>query len=167
VLDRPVEADLAAIVTACSDPETMRWMPFPDPFTEEHARACLEPVPHPPTAGCRLHLAIREAPGGPLAGMISVRFRDTWECASGYWIHPDARGRGLASRAIAACARHAFATWGPKRLELLIRSDNLGSRRAAQRAGAVFEGIRRNGVLFADRDELFDALIYALIPEDL
>jgi RimJ/RimL family protein N-acetyltransferase len=51
------------------------------------------------------------------------------------------------------------------RLSMRIRLDNASSRRAAERAGARFEGVLRHGLLVGD--SRFDAAVYSLLPADL
>jgi len=56
----------------------------------------------------------------------------------GYWLHPDATGRGLASEATALLTRAAFAVFGYDTVELRIRPDNAKSRALAERLGFVW-----------------------------
>jgi RimJ/RimL family protein N-acetyltransferase len=46
-----------------------------------------------------------------------------------------------------------------------IRLDNRSSRRAAERAGASFEGVARHGIV--QGEARFDAAQYSLLPSDL
>ena len=83
----------------------------------------------------------------------------------GYWVRRTARGQGTAATAI-----RAMAAFGVNELELIrvsmrIRLDNRSSRRAAERAGARFEGVLRHGLLVGDAR--IDAALYSLLPADL
>jgi RimJ/RimL family protein N-acetyltransferase len=51
------------------------------------------------------------------------------------------------------------------RVSMRIRLENQSSRRAAERAGARFEGVLRHGLLLGDAR--FDAALYSLLPADL
>jgi RimJ/RimL family protein N-acetyltransferase len=51
------------------------------------------------------------------------------------------------------------------RVSMRIRLDNRSSRRAAERAGARFEGVARHGLLVGEAR--FDAAVYSLLPADL
>lgn len=53
----------------------------------------------------------------------------------GYWLHPEATGRGLASEATGLLTRAAFAVFGYETVELRIRPDNAKSRALAERLG--------------------------------
>lgn len=64
--------------------------------------------------------------------------------AIGYWIRSSDSGRGLATAAVRAIARVAFDEAGFERLSIVAAASNVGSRRVAEKAGAVqrpgFEG---------------------------
>jgi len=64
-----------------------------------------------------------------------------------FWLLPDARGRGLGSRATVALADHLFRQ-GVYRLELAHRLTNIAARTVAERAGFLLEGIMRAEVEF-------------------
>jgi RimJ/RimL family protein N-acetyltransferase len=51
------------------------------------------------------------------------------------------------------------------RVSMRIRLENRSSRRAAERAGARFEGVLRHGLLA--NDVRYDAAVYSLLPSDL
>lgn len=72
--------------------------------------------------------------------------RERGEGEIGYWVAPEARGRGLAARAVGLLADWAFATLGLRRLELVTYEGNAPSRRVAERCGFVLEG-PRDGLL--------------------
>lgn len=76
---------------------------------------------------------------------IDLRHERTW---ISYWLAPSARGRGIASAAVAAICDHAFAELGLHRIELAHRVDNPASRRVAERCGFRPEGIRRHELLW-------------------
>ncbi len=67
----------------------------------------------------------------------------------GYWLLPAGRGRGIASRAAIAITAWAHEV-GVHRIELQHSTRNVPSRRVAQRAGFVEEGIRRSALRHAD-----------------
>jgi [ribosomal protein S5]-alanine N-acetyltransferase len=67
-----------------------------------------------------------------------------------YWVLPEARGRGVAARALAAVAEWAFDDIGFHRMELDHSTTNPASCRVATRAGFVAEGIARARALHLD-----------------
>ena len=82
----------------------------------------------------------------------------------GYWVGPQARGRGVATAALRALSGHAFGT-GLQRLELLTHWENAASQRVALAAGYRREGVRRGVMRNRDggRDDL---LAYARLADD-
>ena len=161
VLRTPAERDVPAIVAGCSDPDVPRNIPLiPTPYTERDARDWLAGL------GTRLRedhehtFAITRAddPGDALLGVISVRLHHGGSI--GYWLHPDARGAGLMTEALAAVvdwARREHAITG---LHLTTHSDNLASQRVAEKAGFTRAGLVDHTPAFADgltRAVRFDA----------
>lgn len=73
----------------------------------------------------------------------------------GFWAHPDARGRGLTTRAVRLALRHAFVPWddgglGLRRVHAHAASSNLASRRVMAAAGLRETGRTRSEALLAD-----------------
>jgi RimJ/RimL family protein N-acetyltransferase len=82
----------------------------------------------------------------------------------GYWLRPEARGRGAATIAVRLVARWAFATLGIQRLSLTTAPENVPSRRVAERAGFTAEGLLRSW-LPTTRGRR-DCLMFSLLPAD-
>jgi RimJ/RimL family protein N-acetyltransferase len=83
----------------------------------------------------------------------------------GYWIRPEAAGRGVATEAAGQVARFGLLTMGLLRLELVIRIGNQASCRLAERLGARLEGTARHRLLFGGQPQ--DAAMYSLLADDL
>lgn len=66
-----------------------------------------------------------------------------------YWVLPDARGRGVASRACVSATRWAHGI-GIRRIELQHSATNTTSHHVAASAGFREEGVRREALLHAD-----------------
>lgn len=66
-----------------------------------------------------------------------------------YWVLPDGRGRGVASRACVVATMWAHSV-GLRRVELQHSTRNAASRRVALRAGFREEGVRREALLHGD-----------------
>ncbi|MFG3258602.1 GNAT family N-acetyltransferase [Streptomyces sp. NPDC048172] len=102
------------------DPAALDWIHAQrDAWTEEtrHAFAVAEPGPE----------------GALLGGVVLKRPGEV-----GYWTAPEARGRSVAPRALAALTAWAFtalAPHAPDRLELLHQADNTASCRVAEKCG--------------------------------
>jgi ribosomal-protein-serine acetyltransferase len=83
------------------------------------------------------------AENGALVGAIGLHSLD-WENRSaqmGYWLSPQARGRGVTARAAFALTAYAFRHLDLHRLEIRCVVENERSRAVAERLGYVFEGI--------------------------
>lgn len=136
---RPEDAEV--LFAAIADEEIARQLP---PFeTESDARAHILKM-----AGNETYLSFAisddaDAVLGGVAAQLNRRMRTAWVS---YWLQPDARGRGLASRATVALANHLFSAEDVHRLELGHRLNNPDSRKVADRAGFVQEGIMREEV---------------------
>ncbi|WEO77445.1 GNAT family protein [Cryobacterium sp. SO2] len=81
-----------------------------------------------------------------------------------YWVSAEARGRGLATLALASIADWAFTEQGLHRLELGHRTNNPASCRVAAKAGFVFEGIERQKLKYGS--ERFDVETHARLRTD-
>ena len=81
-----------------------------------------------------------------------------------YWVSAEARGRGLATLALASIADWAFTEQGLHRLELGHRTNNEGSCRVATRAGFVAEGVERQKLKYGS--ERFDVETHARLRTD-
>ncbi len=113
-------------------------------------------------------MLIRNKDDGSLlggAGLHDVLLYGKREAELGYWVRAGARGRGVASTAIRAIAAFAFNELKLVRATMRIRLDNHSSRRAAERAGASFEGVLRHGIVHGEAR--FDVAQYSLLPADL
>ncbi|QTE27946.1 GNAT family N-acetyltransferase [Pengzhenrongella sicca] len=83
----------------------------------------------------------------------------------GYWLAPDARGRGAATHTVRLLAGWAFSTLGLQRIELTCGPDNDGSQRVAERCGFVHEGVLRSHLAFKGGRR--DSMIFSLLPGEL
>jgi RimJ/RimL family protein N-acetyltransferase len=135
---RPVApADADAIFAACQDRELHRWLlVLPYPYRRADAVEFIE------------RSLTREASGegydfvaiveGRIAGALSV-----FGAEIGYWTVREARGRGIATRAVILVRDWAHEALGHDRIELLIHPDNVASQRVAVKAGFSDTGERR------------------------
>ena len=63
------------------------------------------------------------------------------------WLHPSVWGTGVNVEAKLLMLRHAFETWGCRRVELKTDALNDRSRGAMEAMGATFEGVHRKHML--------------------
>ena len=74
--------------------------------------------------------------GGRIAGTVGFH-RVDWRNSAGsigYWLAADAQGRGLMTRAVAACLDHAFGAWDLHRIEIRAAPENAPQPRRARAA---------------------------------
>ena len=113
-------------------------------------------------------MAIVDAATGRLLGGVSLHdilLFGKREAEMGYWVRRSACGQGVAATAMRAMAAFGVNELGLIRTSMRIRLDNRSSRRAAERAGARFEGVVRHGLLVGEAR--LDAALYSLLPADL
>jgi RimJ/RimL family protein N-acetyltransferase len=169
VLLRPWrEADVPGIVLAFSDPVMQRFSWRTTPYTETDARDWLAQQEKARVRGDALNFALtRPHHQDVLLGAVSLQeVRLDQGCAAvGYWLAPEARGRGAATQAVRLLARWAFAELRLARLELTCGPGNQASQRVAGRCGFSREGLLRSHVPFKGARR--DSVIYSLLPGEL
>jgi len=159
VLLRPFErGDVAAIVAACQDPEIPRWTSVPAPYTESDALAWLDSTEEE-------SFAVVDGSSGDLLGSIGVRFLGDGVAEVGYWVAKEARGRGVATRALILVAGWVFENTEVGRVQLRADTENIASQRVAEKAGFVREGVMRAAL--ALKGERRDVVMYSRVREDL
>ena len=84
----------------------------------------------------------------------------------GYWCAPEARGRGVATRALRLLCRHALDDLRLDRLELVTDPDNRASQRVAEKVGFRREGVLRSHLLHPDGRRR-DSVMFSLLPGEL
>lgn len=154
VLDSPRESDIPPVFEACTDPELLRWIPLPQPYTRENAEFYVRSYcPHGLASGRFTVWAIRESETGPLVGVVEVRRDDAPGSASvGCWLTPAARRRGVMTEALTAVCAHALDPEGLgfERLQWEYLAGNEVSRRLAESVGFDFAGAEPHTVDFRD-----------------
>jgi len=79
----------------------------------------------------------------------------------GYWVRKKYLNQGIATNAVKLISKFGFDTLMLKRLEIIMLTNNLASKKVAEKAGAHFEGRLKNRLLVNDCS--FDAFIYSII----
>lgn len=161
-LSRPVDSDVAAIFDACQDPLIQEFTTVPSPYTREDAVTFVDLVSQWWDDGSELVWAIRDGAG--LAGMIGLHRIKDGAAELGYWLAPDARGRGYILEAATTVVDFAFGPLRLERLEWHAVVGNAASARVAQTLGFQLEGIRRQGL--PDRGSRVDGWIAGLLATD-
>ena len=157
--------DAVAVFAACQDGEIARFLPIPQPYTEASAREFVDIRRADSDGDHERSFAIVDAVSGGLLGSIARHRRTEHRAEFGYWLAPEARGRGIATRALCLIRDWSLDASGLIRLELFTHPDNHASGRVALRAGFVREGVRRAWDL--DREgNLKDAVFYVFVRGD-
>jgi RimJ/RimL family protein N-acetyltransferase len=161
------DSDVPAIVAACRDPEIPRWTRVPDSYGESDARSWLEQESRGRGRGDMLGLLIVDRADGSLLGSIGIPQIDREEgrCELGYWLAREARGRGLATRAVRLLSAWVFENLPIERIAIHADPANEASRRVAERAGFAFEGVLRS--YYVNKGVRRDAASYSLLRGEL
>ncbi|HWM08779.1 MAG TPA: GNAT family N-acetyltransferase [Solirubrobacteraceae bacterium] len=135
-------SDVDALTAACQDPEIPRWTFVPSPYTRADAEAYLERSAAETAAGKAANLLAVDAGDDRLLGSFSVMEldREPGYGEIGYWVAAEARGRGIATRAVRLLAEWAREELGLTRIDVLPHHDNAPSRRVAEKAGFADTG---------------------------
>ncbi|TGN34264.1 GNAT family N-acetyltransferase [Aeromicrobium chenweiae] len=142
-------ADVPRLVEMCNDPVSRRFLAWlPQPYTAASAEAYLNDCLWQAATGAKATWAVADRDSDELLGNIAVMDmlglnRDHGEI--GYWMHPDARGRGLATEACRTVVDHALDPDGldRRRLSLYAAEDNPASHAIALAAGFSYYGTQR------------------------
>jgi RimJ/RimL family protein N-acetyltransferase len=154
--------DAADVAKACDDPVTAQWLPVPSPYAFEDGLTYVDVITATAWAdGTAAELAVTESATGALLGGCGLKLggRAMGYGEVGYWTAPWARGQGVASRAARLVSDWGLGTLGLHRVELLAEPGNVGSLRAAEKAGFAREGLLRNARLH--RGEPRDMVLFS------
>jgi RimJ/RimL family protein N-acetyltransferase len=163
----PAAKDQAAILAAGQDPDIIRWFGAPDPYTNENARRYIhETAPSEWARGTEAIFAIA-GPDDAYAGGIDLRVgsADPEVGEVGFFIGPQARGRGYAPGALRALAGWGFAALGLARIQWRAEVGNDASRRVAEKAGFTMEGLLRQA--YEEDGRRRDCWVGSLLPREL
>jgi RimJ/RimL family protein N-acetyltransferase len=166
-LRRPAERDLDAITAACQDPEIPRFTRIRSPYTRADAEEFVRASSDQWDDGSSASFVVADRSTDTLLGAMGVmRLTEARDVAEvGYWVAAEARGCGIATRALRLVSRWAVLDLGLRRLELMTRVDNHASQAVATRAGFTREGLLRSYLTLGCG--LSDVFMFSMIPSDL
>jgi RimJ/RimL family protein N-acetyltransferase len=159
------EGDVPVVAPAFRDPGVGGENGIP-PFADDALRTMLrEQIPGLRARGVLVPYVLEDTGDGSLAGGLTLRNFDPMRgvIEVGYWLFARARGRGLATRAVQAVVREAFAS-GLWRVEAHVRIGNDASERVLERAGFTREGVKRRYLRHGG--ERVDATIFSLLADE-
>jgi RimJ/RimL family protein N-acetyltransferase len=163
----PTRHDVTGILECRRDPQTARWFGVPQPYLREHALTHVERnVPGRWARGVEAVFAIADA-ADAYAGSVDLRIRpdDPGVGEIGIVVSPRSRGRGYAGAAVREICRWGFAELGLARIEWRAEVGNDASRRVAEKAGFMVEGLMRQALRTGG--ERRDCWVGSLVKGDL
>jgi RimJ/RimL family protein N-acetyltransferase len=166
---RPHRADdLDDLVAFHSDPEVVRYIPWPV-RNREQTRAALEVkmtqgVLSEPGQWLVLAIVLRET--GRVVGEVLLKWADEHarQGELGFALNREHQGRGLAAEAAQAVLRLGFDDLGLHRITAVCIAENAASARLLRRLGMQQEAHLRDNVFFKGR--WVDQLIFGLLVDE-
>jgi RimJ/RimL family protein N-acetyltransferase len=156
------DEDAPALAPVCGEWDVCAFASVPWTYSHGEALAWIERQRLKRTSGTVLTLAIQGRDDDRALGNVNLAGLDRGDRQAeiGYWLVPDARGRGLATAAASMLSEWGFDSLGLHRIEFAILPENLASQRVAERLGATPEGIRKDSHRAEGR--LWDMTIWSL-----
>jgi RimJ/RimL family protein N-acetyltransferase len=161
------ERHLDELTVMLDDPDLLRFTRVPEPVPEGFAATWLARYQEGRANGTREAFAVVGEDDGRFLGLALAPEidRDTATLELGYVVAPAARGRGVATAALRLLTDWAFAEAGAERIELLISVENVASKRVAERAGYVREGVLRSAYVKPGRRD--DTELWSRLKADV
>ncbi|MET8893587.1 GNAT family N-acetyltransferase [Streptomyces albogriseolus] len=163
-------ADAETWLRGTTDPEFRRWNTLLRPVTGfASARESLRVRAAQTADGTGVSFHVADADSGTALGHVGVTgIRPALCCGRvGHWVLPEARGRGVATRALLLTAEWALTAGGLHRLELEHAVGHTASCRIADRCGFLVEGTLRDAMFAPDRRDAYrDAHLHARLTTD-
>jgi RimJ/RimL family protein N-acetyltransferase len=155
-----------ALWHASRDPQTWRWLSIVQPQTRAEWSAFVAQALAAADSGAEIPLvtsrdehvvgSTRFLALRPVHGSVEIGWT---------WLHPSAWGTGANVEAKYLQLRHAFETWGCRRVELKTDALNERSRGALEALGATFEGVHRKHMLVREGENR-DSAWYSVVDDD-
>jgi RimJ/RimL family protein N-acetyltransferase len=161
------EADVPAQLLAFSDPLFERFSDWA-PRTTADACAYLAGHEQARHRGEQVEFALVEPHDDDVVlggGSLNNINLEQGRARIGYWLVPQARGRGIATHAVRLMSRWAFEDLQIGRLELTCGPDSRASQKVAERCGFTREGVLRAHMPFKGTRR--DTVLFSLLPGEL
>ncbi|MGI5455678.1 GNAT family N-acetyltransferase [Streptomyces sp. CA-249302] len=156
--DADSEADVEVWLRGLTDPEFQRWnTPIRSVTDVESARESLRGKELGMADGSAASYCITDTATGAPLGHIGVNAIHLVlsHARIGYWVLPESRGQGVATRALGLAAHWALTGLGLNRVELDHAVGHDASCRIAERCGFRYEGTLRGAMFEAGRRDAF------------
>ncbi|AZG48458.1 GNAT family N-acetyltransferase [Gordonia insulae] len=139
-----IREDLDRMVELAADQEMLRWTPIPAPYGRSAAeRFAFDYAPRCWVDGTRMVWAVEFA--GRFVGTVDITGEGVLTHLS-FDLHPDARGWGVMTRAVALALDHAFGEGGKQVVRWTSRAGNIDSLRVAHACGFRLDAAIPDGV---------------------
>ena len=163
---RPYEPDDSASLYAAareSVADVFPWLPWCHArYSMAEAEEWARSRPQLFKEGAEYNFAIVASSGRFLGGCGLNRInRDHRFANLGYWVRSADAGRGVASTAVRHMAEFAFSRSDILRLEIVCAVGNIRSQRAADKSGAMREGVLHDRLFLHGRAH--DAVMYSIV----
>jgi RimJ/RimL family protein N-acetyltransferase len=153
---------------ASRDPRVWRWLPIAQPQTRAEWRGWMEDALARAKAGLDVPFATVLRESGVAVGstrFLALRPEHRSVEIGWTWIAPSAWGTGANHEAKLLQLRHAFESWGCRRVELKTDALNEPARRSMEAFGAVFEGVHRKHMLVRGGENR-DSAWYSVVDDE-
>lgn len=167
----PEPKDVDAITAAVQTPDIQRFTRMPVPYERSDAEGWVAMARDRLADSSAVFTVITDHPGVELSGGVGldIDWRDA-VAEVGYWLHPNARGQGLAARVVTEMCRFGFGL-GLRRIHLQAAVTNPGSVAVARRCGFTEEGRLREAATDGPAGDLSapraDMLVFGLLPGEM
>jgi RimJ/RimL family protein N-acetyltransferase len=164
--------EIPRITTGRTNQATAHFLPFvPQPFTAEDARFWLRDLAEQAASGLRYNWCMADGETDLGLGNLTLfNLRPGRDGEIGFWLHPDAQGRGVMAEAIEGMARWYFAPekddgLGGHRLVIRTAAGNQAARRTAEELRFQLAGTERQAFPLGD-GTVDDRVTYDLLATD-
>jgi RimJ/RimL family protein N-acetyltransferase len=159
------------ISSARTNQATAHFLPFiPQPFSEQDARWWLKDLAEQAAVGRRYNWCIADAATDLGLGNLTLfNLGSDGDGEIGYWMHPDAQGRGVMTEALRCMTSWYFAApadggFGGTRLVIRTAATNKAARKVAESAAFRHVGTEREAFRLASHAD--DRVTYDLLASD-
>jgi RimJ/RimL family protein N-acetyltransferase len=146
------------------DAEVARWTHLPRPFDVAEAEAYVDAAMGLWREGAGAAFVITSRSDAASLGAVTRFGPDGHAATLGLWLAPEARGRGVGTRALRLVIDWTFATTDVTRIDCYLEVGNEASTRMVERVG-----FRREGLLRAwdvGPDGLMDCVVWSILRTD-
>jgi len=165
ILRLPDASDISIIAATCADINIARWIPpMPHPYLTADAAWYVDDCTKTWNEGTAYNCSIRDKKTDQFYGMVTLTMKEFNNAELGYWMTPDARGKGYAQEASRALMAAGFEHLGLFRIFAYTLSGNEPSQNVIRKLGFRYEGTQRQAIeRFGQR---YDHVSYGILKRE-